>query len=427
VTPRGPSAKVSAVGRFLTGLPGALASRVLGSRNRLPRWVNRSIDYVADHPESLPGRLAALSLGRISDADIPPPTTVPDTPVRVYIGPTNYAAQGHAWARALDAASPRVGARNMAVEVPGGFAFDADTEVPVAVYHRSRRWQTDELDAVGRFTHVLFEAGRPLFGRLLGRSIEREVAELASRGISTAFMCHGTDVRLPSSHIRRTPWSPYSDPDLYVDRLERLARRYADQLDRFDRPIFVSTPDLLADVPRATWCPVVVDAARWSRPRRTVRGRIPVVAHVPSNGAVKGTTLVRPAMERLAADGIIEYREIHGVPSRAMPDVWAEADIVLDQFRLGSYGVAACEAMAAGSVVVGHVLEETRAVVARDTGTELPVVEATPDTVEGVVRALAEDPSRREVLTTAGREFVAHAHDGRLSSRVLLDHWIEAT
>lgn len=426
MTPRGLSSTVTAVGRSVVRMPATLAARVLGSRNRLPRWVNRSIDYVADNPESLPGRLAALSLGRISDADVPRPTSVPDTPVRVYIAPTNYAAQGHAWARALDAASSRVGAKNMAVEVPGGFAFDADTEVPVAVYHRSRRWQESELDAVERFTHVLFEAGRPIFGRLLGRSIEREVAELGSRGISTAFMCHGTDVRLPSSHVRRTPWSPYADPELYVDRLERLARRYADQLDRFDRPIFVSTPDLLADVPRATWCPVVVDAARWGRPRRLAGGRVPVVAHVPSNGAVKGTALVRPAMERLAAEGVIEYREIHGVPSRAMPEVWAEADVVLDQFRLGSYGVAACEAMAAGSVVVGHVLEETRAVVSRDAGMELPVVEATPDTIEGVVRALVEDPARREALTAAGREFVSHTHDGRLSSRVLLDHWIEA-
>lgn len=419
---RPPGAAVRATLGRVAAAPNALVARTLRSRNSLPTWVNRAIDHVADHPDGLLGRVAALSLGPITD--VPPPTSVPQAPVRVYVGPTNYAEQGYAWARSLEAARPGVGARNMSVAVPGGFGFRTDTEVPVAVYNRSRAWQEAELGAVREFTHVLVEAERPIFGRLFSRDVAREERVLAGAGISTAYMCHGTDIRLPSRHVARTRWSPYLDPDMYVARHEREAARNAELLERLGRPVLVSTPDLLADVPYARWCPVVVDSARWSAPRRPER-RVPVVAHVPSNAGIKGTELVRPAMQRLHERGVIEYREITGVPSEKMPAVWADADVVLDQFRLGSYGVAACEAMAAGCVVVGHVLDDVRAHVLSASGSALPVVEADPDDVEAVVTALAADPDRRAAIAAEGAAFVRDVHDGRLSARVLLEHWVD--
>ena len=70
---------------------------------------------------------------------------------------------------------------------------------------------------------------------------------------------------------------------------------------------------------------------------------------------------------------MIEYRQIVGVPHAEMPEFYAGADIVLDQFTLGSYGVAACEAMASGRLVMGHVDEPARAEVRDRTGLDLPV------------------------------------------------------
>lgn len=412
------------LGRALRA-PRRLAEWAIRSRSSFPRWLNRAIDHVADNPDGLLGRLAARSMGTYGPEDVPPPTAPPAAARRVYIGPTNYAAQGWSWARSLDASGADVGARNMAVEVPGGFSFAADTEVPVAVYHRSHEWQLRELEAVGAFTHVLFEAERPLFGRLFSRDVAAEVAALEERGVATGFMCHGTDVRLPSAHVDLTPWSPYHDPGLYLERYENEARRNRALLDRLDRPTFVSTPDLLVDVPYATWCPVVVDPRRWARPQRTPGGPL-VVAHVPSHSTIKGTHLIRPALERLHAEGIVDYREISGVPSAQMPDLYGAADVVLDQFRLGSYGVAACEAMAAGRIVVGHVVPQVRDTVLRETGLELPVVEATPDTVEERLRALADDPAYRAEVSAAGVGFVDRVHDGRRSASILLEKWVDA-
>src|SRR5690606_35228716 len=120
-----------------------------------------------------------------------------------------------------------------------------------------------------------------------------------------------------------------------------------------DRPVFVSTPDLLTEVPWAHWCPVVVDVKSWENTRELLTGERPIVAHFPSMGHVKGTHLIEPIVSDMQRRGVIEYRGMTGIKSADMPSHVASVDIVLDQFRIGSYGVAAVEAMAAGRVVIG--------------------------------------------------------------------------
>lgn len=399
------------------GLAG-IADRLVRDRERLPRWLDRLITSVARNPDGIAGRLAAMAL---SGAD-PAPTNVPSTPVSVYIAPTNYAGQGEQWARSLERADARIGARNAAVVIPGGFAFPADTLVPIATTTRSKQWGALEFDAASQFTHVLVEAQRSMFGRTFDRDLGAEVAALQALGVSVAHLCHGTDIRDPDLHRKRTPWSPYPD-DPRTQVLREDAARNLAFLREQALPIFVSTPDLLADVPEAMWCPVVVDPVRWAATTTDERDRVRVV-HIPSSGVQKGSALIAPSMTSLALDGAIDYTELSGIPAASMPSVITAADIVLDQFRLGSYGVAACEAMAAGRVVVGHVLDDVRALVESTTGIQLPIVEATPATVGTVVADLAADPERRRAIGEAGTRFVAAVHDGRMSADALITSWI---
>ena len=92
---------------------------------------------------------------------------------------------------------------------------------------------------------------------------------------------------------------------------------------------------------------------------------------------------------------------------------------VLDQFAVGGYGVAACEAMASGRLVMGHVDERTRAEVRDRTGLELPVHEATPESLEAELRRFIADPAAFAPTRTAGPAFVAAVHDGRRSAAAL--------
>jgi hypothetical protein len=107
-----------------------------------------------------------------------------------------------------------------------------------------------------------------------------------------------------------------------------------------------------------------------------------------------------------------------------MPEVISHADVVLDQFRLGSYGVAACEAMSSGKTVVGHVLPEVREVVFQQTKLELPIVEATPDTLMDVILSLSENRQLLKQKSHEGVSFISKVHNGTLSSKTLMDYWI---
>ena len=404
----------------MSGFFGAIANWAVKHRSKMPRWAQRTMESAARNPDGLVGRLA----GRLLGGGSAPVTTVPEADVRVYIAPTNYAGQGHLWGRALEAADSRIAARNMAVELPGGFAFPADTLVPIAAVNASSEWAEAEWEAARRFTHVLVEAERSMFGKRFGRDLEAEIAALEAEGISVAFLCHGTDVRDPDRHMELTPWSPYLD-DPRVDDLREDARENLALLGRLPRPTFISTPDLAVEVPSASWCPVVVDPERFASDGPVLTGGPARVIHASSNAVQKGSDRIEPALAELVAEGLVEYELITAVPTSEMPRVFSAADIVLDQFRLGSYGVAACEAMAAGRIVVGHVLPFVRERVLRDFGIELPIVEATPDTLREVVEGLIRDPDRSRAIAAAGPAFVRRVHSGEASARALIDGWIE--
>ncbi|TFB53934.1 glycosyltransferase [Cryobacterium tagatosivorans] len=345
----------------------------------------------------------------------------PSTPIRLFIAPVNWAGQAWRWARAAEQNIDGVGAVTMAYRVGGEFGHPADLVIPATGYVLSSGWQRRQRDAVlTGFTHVIIEAERHIFGRVYDQTVEQQVRELLGAGVRAAFLCHGSDIRLPSRHAAGNEYSPFLGAlgDLTA-RLEKQALENKALLDTLRLPVFVSTLGLLSDVPEASWLPVVVDPSLWATESVPFTRERPVVAHAPSRASMKGSELIDPVMRRLHDDGLIEYVRIEGVPAGEMPAVYRHADVVLDQFRLGDYGVAACEALAAGRVVVGHVTTDVRARVKAETGRDLPIVEATAATLERIISDMCENRERYRTIARSGVEFVQGVHDGRRSADVL--------
>ena len=370
-------------------------------------------------PESV-GRLALPASQSYRPEDVPPPPVAPPTTVRLYIAPVNWAGQAFRWGRAAERFLPSVGAVTTAYRVGTEFGHPVDLSVPVGAYVVSKRWQKAQRDAVvAGFSHVLVEAARNPFGRI-DEPLERQVADLRRHGVQVALLFHGSDIRLPSAHAAREHDSPFAS-GLWrgTAALQREAEEHLALTRRLGLEVFVSTLDLLEDVPDATWLPLVVDTARWGARKPPLKRAIPVVLHVPSKSVMKGSELVEPTMRRLESEGLLEYRVLAGVAAQDMPAEIAKSDIVLDQVRLGSYGVAACEALAAGRVVVGHVSDQVRKFTLERTGRSLPIVEATARTLESVVRDLVADRAAARVIGAKGPEFVREVHDGRLAAEAL--------
>ncbi len=382
----------------------------------------RAVRMAGRLPEALDERLVAAAAGR--PVSRVPAVQVPSAPVRLYVAPANFAGQGFAWARAVEDHLPGVAARNMAPLGGGRFSYPADYSVPEYVAAGSRRWQRAQRAAVEQFTHVLVEAELPLFPRLGDGSVLSEVRALRRSGVHVATICHGSDIRPPSVHAASSPWSPFLDPKFGDEtaKLEQATSRNLRLLETLRDEgtfAFVSTPALLEYVPWASWCPVVVDVERWRTEEEPLRRPVPVVVHAPSKGVIKGTALIEPVLWRLHEEKIIEYRQAKGLDHDQMVDLYRSADVVLDSFRTGNYGVATCEALAAGRVVVARLDDGVRSAARRARGMEIPVVEADPSTLRSVLEDILRDRDRFRTLAAQGPEFVRDLHDGAASARAL--------
>jgi hypothetical protein len=210
--------------------------------------------------------------------------------------------------------------------------------------------------------------------------------------------------------------SPFADEsDVLTNQLQDVVNSVLEQVDIFDGPRFVSTPDLLDFVPNATWLPLVVDVESLTSQAPVLARRRPAVVHAPSNSALKGSVIIDPVLQSLHERGLIEYLRVEGMPHKELVGVIRHADVVVDQLLLGSYGVLACEAMAAGRVTVGHVDNRVRGRLAVD----VPIIEASPSSLGEVIeRVVAE---RNSVIggAASGVDYARRFHDGRASARAL--------
>jgi glycosyltransferase involved in cell wall biosynthesis len=337
-----------------------------------------------------------------------------DAPVVLAVGPSNSAGQGWAWSRAaasrLADVTPYVVARHN-----GRYDFPADEVLQPADYRDPVRGQAATDRALGTWTHVLMESGRPILGTLHGKDFRGDLQVLTDGGVTVGLVFHGSDVRDPRTHAAQHRWSPFRDPrDPYTRTLQSQCDELHAHLEGCAAPLFVSTPDLLAYVPGATWLPLVVDVPG-ERTEPALTAERPLVVHAPSRPELKGTEWVEKAVRPLVERGLVDYRLVTGLPPAEAKALVARADVVVDQLLLGGYGVVACEGMAAGAVVLGYLGEQVRARVDED----VPVLEATPETLGQVLEQVLADRPAAQDLARRGREFVARRHDGTAAARAL--------
>lgn len=135
----------------------------------------------------------------------------------------------------------------------------------------------------------------------------------------------------------------------------------------------------------------------------------PVIAlHAPSNPAIKGTRLIREAVESLCNDGLaIELREIIGQPHAVVLEALRTSDFVIDQlYSDAPMAGLATEAAWFGvpSIVGGYDLEALDRYM--PDSVMPPTLRCHPDELERAIRRLVEQPDYRRKLGAEARSFV---------------------
>ena len=178
--------------------------------------------------------------------------------------------------------------------------------------------------------------------------------------------------------------------------------------------------------PRGPWpeydvVPPAIVLDDW-QPSPAEPGEVLRVAHAPSKRAVKGTQAVLDAVESLRKRGApIELDVIEGVPNNEARKRYAAADVVVDQLRIGWYGMFAIESMALAKPVVVHLDDQGAAETEEAFGLELPLVRADEQSVEDVLAGLVEIRPELPELGRRSRDYVERIHAHTAVARHVLE------
>jgi glycosyltransferase involved in cell wall biosynthesis len=124
---------------------------------------------------------------------------------------------------------------------------------------------------------------------------------------------------------------------------------------------------------------------------------------------MKSSHIYVPLINRMKASGLpVELVFMKGKPNLVVRYYQAQSDIVCDMLTFGFFGANVREALMLGKPVVCYLRPEWLESIRRELPgfvEELPVVSATPATVEAVLTDLVQNPKKRAELGRRGREF----------------------
>ena len=259
--------------------------------------------------------------------------------------------------------------------------------------------------ALRRYDVFHYNWGQPLVPVRVGGHVLTELALVKRLGKIVLVTFQGSDVR------------PRPDTEAF-DRYQ--APNAAAMLRHADRAFYLN-PDLGAHLPGAHFLPYANVDVRALSPARAPDCDHVVIAHAPTNRAVKGTSHVVAAVDALAAEGLpVRLDLIEGVPHTEALRRLAHADLLVDQLVLGWYGGVAVEAMALGRPVVCRI-DQT----ANPFGQRLPIVDASTADLGDRLRPLVMDRAVRARLGAQSRQFVCAEHDPLRIARRVLDGLLE--
>lgn len=258
----------------------------------------------------------------------------------------------------------------------------------------------------------------------------RDLSLLKRAGKGIVVTYQGDDVRQgdycltnfeisPASEVEADYYTPESDEY----KRERIARftHYADR-------IYALNPDLLHVLPsQARFRPYShIDLRDWKVVDEGNPGpEVPMILHAPSHRGVKGTRFVLDAISRLRAEGVaFEFTLVEGLSHAEARRIYQRADLLVDQLLCGWYGGLAVELMALGKPVICYIRDDDLKFIPRQMREELPIINATPGTLYGVLREWLA--MRKHELRDVGRRsraYVERWHDPLKIAATLKDEY----
>jgi hypothetical protein len=302
--------------------------------------------------------------------------------------------------------------------VQGRINFDADYRYGARGQTGGRAVRDTLLDLFARaeIYHVYF--GRSFLGDQL---FDARLAAMMRKRVFYTFL--GCDIRDKTKRLAMPSLSMCSECHPHgcsANRALALRTALAGK-----EPIFVSTPDLLDELPKAVYLPLPVRhdtretvpklAGQDFGPSRPLR-----VLHAPTDSGKKGTRHVVAALEVLSGRGVpIELVQPELVGQEELFEIAKTCHVAVDQVMAGVYGTFAAEMMALGIPVIARIDPRYRSKYPSD----LPIISSGPDELGSVFQSLVDGQLDLQDIAHKSAVYAQREHDYVAVARRLTEYY----
>ena len=131
--------------------------------------------------------------------------------------------------------------------------------------------------------------------------------------------------------------------------------------------------------------------------------KIPIIAHAPSDRSFKGTKYVLSAFDELKKEGLMfDIRLIENIPNKKALELYADADIVIDQLLCPGAGKLATEALASGAIVMSNMSYKSYP---QNNLIDCPIIDVNPANIQSVLKKWILNVDKRIQLASLSRVY----------------------
>lgn len=225
----------------------------------------------------------------------------------------------------------------------------------------------------------------------------------------------GSDIRLLSKAMENNPYSLVKNQN--ENQIHYMLTSLSDSIKHCivpDMELYQYVKDYYENV---FVIPSMINLDSYVPIKRNQRSQKPLIVHAPTSPYIKGTQYILKAIDTLKKQYHFDFRLIQGMSHQEAMKIYQEADLIIDQLHIGSYGLLAVEAMAMGKPVICWISDFMK----ENYPNDLPIISANPDTITKVLESILKNQDQLQEIGIKGRKYAEAYHDMNKNSLKVLE------
>jgi len=240
------------------------------------------------------------------------------------------------------------------------------------------------------------------------------------KGKKICVTYNGCDARQKYIRMKQDEFAPCNFPNCYGGvcqdgSKDRIKARRIKKLESLGVIMFALNPDLMNFLPEsACFLPYAINEGVICKKENYEIQKVIKVIHAPTQRVVKGTEEVIATINKInkVYKDVIDFKLIEGVEHRKAIKMYKEADLVIDQLRVGWYGALATESMCMGIPTIAYINKHDLKYIPKQMAEDCinTVIDANQNTLFEVLENIVNNPSVLYEKHKASMEYVYRWH-----------------